>query len=171
MTTSVRKSVAPLFLTLMVILAGCAALRPKPEDMGITISAFTQKYGPPTSVTETNSGKRLVYSTGPYGKEAHFVDVDPNGRITAWQQVLTEDNFKRIQPNMSAQAVIDLLGPCSETHSLARNRGSVCSYRYRSPFCQWFSIELTAEGFVRSAGYLSDPRCDGGRFGLFRLQF
>jgi hypothetical protein len=170
MTTSVSKSVASL-LALIMTLVGCTALPPKPEDMGTAISVFTQKYGPPTAVTPTGSGKRLVYRTGPYGEETYFVDVEPTGRITAWQQVLTEDNFKKIQPNMPAQAVIDLLGPCSETRSLARNRGSVCSYRYRSPFCQWFSIELTAEGFVRSAGYLPDPRCDDSRFGLFRFQF
>ena len=96
MTPSVRKSVAPLFLTLMFILAGCTAFPPKPEDMGTTISAFTQKYGPPTGVTETRSGQRLVYRTGPYGEETYFVDVDPNGHIKAWQQVLTEDNFKKI---------------------------------------------------------------------------
>jgi hypothetical protein len=164
-------NVLPSLLLMLLTLAGCTALPPKQEDMGTTISAFTHKYGPPTDVTETSSGKRLVYRTGPYGEETYFVDVEPTGRITAWQQVLTEDNFKKIQPNMPAQAVIDLLGPCSETRSLARNRGSVCSYRYRSPFCQWFSIELTAEGLVRSAGYLPDPRCDDSRFGLFRFQF
>jgi hypothetical protein len=156
---------------LMFILAGCAALPPKPEDTGLSIAAFTQKYGSPTTVIEKAPSKRLVYRTGPYGEETYFVDVDENGRVTSWQQVLTEDNFKKIQPNMPAQAVIDLLGPCSETHSLARNRGSVYSYRYRSPFCQWFSIELTAEGFVRSAGYLPDPRCGDSRFGLFRFHF
>ena len=170
MTQFAGKLVAPL-LMLITALSGCTTLPPKAEDAGIDIAVFIQKYGAPFTVIQSGSGKRLVYRTGPFGEETYFVDADLNGRIMAWQQVLTEDNFKKVQPNMPAQAVMDLLGPCSETRSLARNRGSVCSYRYHSPFCQWFSIEITAEGFVRSAGYLPDPRCDDKRFGLFRFQF
>lgn len=164
-------ALVPLTLALSLAMVGCAALPPKPEDVGTQISTFTDKYGSPSAIIEGPSGRRLVYRTGPFGEETYFVDADPNGLVKVWQQVLTEENFKKIQPNMPAQAVYDLLGPCSDTFSLARNRGSVCSYRYHSPFCQWFSIEITAEGFVRSADYLPDPRCDDKRFKPFRFGF
>ena len=152
-------------------LVGCVALPPEKKDIRVGVTAFTEKYGPPTSVIETSAGKRLIYQTGPFGEETYFVDANADGLVVAWQQVLTEENFKKIATGMPLEEVKNLLGPCSETHSLARNRGSVCSYRYRNPFCHWFSIEITAEGVVRSAGYLPDPKCDDSRFGLFRFGF
>ena len=156
---------------ILVALAGCVALPPERMDIGMGVTAFTEKYGQPTSVVKTQAGKRLVYSTGPFGEETYFVDTNKDGLVVAWQQVLTEENFKRISTGMPLEDVKSLLGPCSETHSLARNRGSVCSYRYRNPFCHWFAIEITAEGVVRSAGFLPDPKCDDRRFGLFRFGF
>ena len=152
-------------------LTGCVALPPERIDIGIAVTVFTEKYGQPTSVIKTGTGERLVYSTGPFGEETYFVDTNADGLVVASQQVLTEENFKKISAGMPLGEVQNLLGPCSETRSLARNRGSVCSFRYRNPFCQWFSIEITTEGLVRSAGYLPDPKCDDSRFGLFRFRF
>ena len=166
-----KASFVSLLIGLALCLAGCTTLPPKQEDIGLGVTAFTQKYGVPSSVTQTNTGQRLVYRLGPFGEETYFVDANANGVVVAWQQVLTEENFKKIATGMPLEEVKNLLGPCSETHSLARNRGSVCSYRYRNPFCHWFSIEITAEGVVRSAGYLPDPKCDDSRFGLFRFGF
>jgi hypothetical protein len=161
-----------IFLTgIYLALAGCVALPPKKMDMGIAVKAFTEKYGQPTSVIKSRTGERLVYSTGPFGEETYFVDTNGDGLVVAWQQVLTEENFKKISTGMPLGEVQNLLGPCSETHSLARNRGTVCSFRYRNPFCQWFSIEIAQEGVVRSAGYLPDPKCDDSHFGLFRFGF
>ena len=152
-------------------LVGCVALPPEKKDIGVGVTAFTEKYGPPTSVIETSTGKKLIYWTGPFGEETYFVEVNTHHQVTSWRQVLTEENFRRVSPGLPLQKVTEILGPCSKTYSLARDRGSVCAYRYRNPFCHWFSIEITAEGTVRSAGYLSDPKCDDGRFGLFRFGF
>jgi hypothetical protein len=169
-------SMRPKLLTLFVAglafsLSGCTALPPKEGDIGIGLTSFIQKYGPPSSVFPFGDGKRLVYPAGPFGEETYFVESNAEGLVLSWRQVLTEENFKKVVPGMPSQEVTNLLGPCSVSRSLARNRGSVCSYRYRNPFCQWFSIEITSEGSVRSVGYLSDPKCDDSRLRLFRFNF
>ena len=156
---------------MLFALSGCVVLPPDKGDMGVGLTAFTEKYGQPTSVMNTSGGKRLIYWRGPFGEETYFVEVNANHQVISWRQVLTEENFKRVSAGQPFQEVTELLGPCSKTYSLARDRGSVCAYRYRNPFCQWFSVEVTAEGVVRSAGYLPDPKCNDGRLGLFRFGF
>ena len=37
---------------------------------------------------------------------------------------------------------------------------TVWSYRYASPFCQWFQVGLSEAGVVEDTGYGPDPICD-----------
>ena len=80
-----------------------------------------------------------------------------------FEQVLTEERFARVVPDMSVKDVAQLIGRSRSTSGLARNRGFVWSYRYENPFCQWFQVEFTNEGKVRSAGYGKPPECRVGR--------
>ena len=60
---------------------------------------------------------------------------------------------------MAQAEVLQRLGRPGEVQGLARSRGTVWSYRYENPFCQWFQVEISQERTVRSAGYGEPPEC------------
>lgn len=115
--------------------------------------------GPPTLMINAETGSRLIYARGPYGRHTYFVDFDHGGKLMQHTQVLTEENFKKILPEMTATDVERILGPSLEKRGLARNRGAVWAYRFETTFCIWFEIEFSAEGIVRSAGFGIPPEC------------
>lgn len=106
---------------------------------------------------------RLDFLRGPMGKHTYFVYFDAQGRSVRFEQVLTEERFSRVVPDMSVKDVAQLIGRSRSTSGLARDRGFVWSYRYENPLCQWFQVEFTNEGKVRSAGYSKPPECRVGR--------
>jgi hypothetical protein len=115
--------------------------------------------GKPAQDVQLTEGSRLVYPRGPYGRHTYFVDLNSQGLVTRWEQVLAEENFKRIQPNQTKAAVEALIGPSFIKTQLARNRGEVWAYRFETPFCIWFEIEFSAQYAVRSARYGFPPEC------------
>jgi hypothetical protein len=141
------------------LLTGCAGYSPGKAIVGKDRAAVIALMGKPTAEQHTILGSRLVYPRGPYGRHTYFVDIDKQGIVTRWEQVLTEENFKRIQPNMTEAGVEAFIGPSYIKTQLARNRGEVWAYRFETPFCIWFEIEFTAEQRVRSAGYGFPPEC------------
>ena len=105
--------------------------------------------------------KVLHFPRGPAGSHTYFVYLDDNDRVLRWEQVLTEDRFNSIQPGMTKDQIIQILGVTKIIHGLARNRGSVWHYRYETPHCKSFVIEFTPEDIIRSTEYRirSGRRC------------
>ena len=127
---------------------------------GLTADQLVAQMGPPeTRRAIDGGGTRLEFPRGPYGLHTWFVDLDATGRAVRAEQVLTEQNFNRINPGMSEDEVRRLLGRPGEVDGLARSRGTVWSYRFVNPFCRWFQVEISQERTVRSAGYGEPPEC------------
>ncbi len=67
--------------------------------------------GQPDAVWEEDSGTRvLAYPKGPMGARTWYFEVDESGTLIDYRQVLTEENFAKIQPGMSKDDVRYLLG-------------------------------------------------------------
>ncbi len=147
----------------MCLLSACSSYAPPDALTGMTIDAVVARMGKPDMERRTDSGSRLEFPRGPYGRQTWFVYFDVGGRASRAEQVLTEQNFQRVTPGMAQDAVSELLGRPGETYLLARNRGVVWNYRYENQICRWFQIELTPEKQVRSAGLGPLPECDPRR--------
>lgn len=143
------------------LLAACSAYAPPDDLVGLSRDALVARMGPPETQRQTASGTRLEFPRGPYGKHTWFVYLDAAGQAIRSEQVLMEQNFHRIQPGMTQDEVRQLLGRPGEVQGLGRARGEVWSYRYESPFCQWFQVELSQQHQVRSTGYSPPPECNG----------
>lgn len=147
-----------------LLLQSCVTYAPDVSMVGRSREEIIALMGPPdppaASPAEPN---RLDFPRGPMGKQTFFVYFDEQGKATHFVQVLTEERFSQIRPEMSVEEVVRLIGVSRSTFGLARERGFVWSYRYFSPFCQWFQIEFTKEGKVRSTGYSKPPECRVGR--------
>lgn len=148
-------------LLVLLPLAGCAIgqYAPSEKELGASRSQLEERMGKPTGEWETPGGKVLEYARGPYGKNTYLITLNRDQRVQQWSQVLTLEQFERIVPGMPADEVRRLIGRSFEVRSLARNRGEVWSYRFESVFCEWFEIELTQEGAVRSKGMGIPPEC------------
>ncbi|MES2877373.1 MAG: hypothetical protein V4713_03040 [Pseudomonadota bacterium] len=147
-----------LFLCSSLLLA-CSSYGPPAGLTGMSRDEVVARMGPPDMTRQMYTGSRLEFARGPLGKQTWFVDFDAAGRAIRAEQVLTEQNFNRIQVGMTQGVVLELLGKPHEVQVLGRGRGAVWGYRYENYVCQWFQIELTLEQQVRSAGYGVSPEC------------
>ena len=71
----------------------------------------------------------------------------------------TEARFNDIRAGMSAQQVLAQIGRPSTTWVIPRQYQVVWSYRYDSPFCQWFMVGVGPGDKVVDTAYGPDPLC------------
>ena len=152
---------APIALVALAT-AGCVGYGPQGLSRGAPEQAVVQRMGPPTGVyPRPEGGRRLEFARGPMGRHTFMVDLDPGGRVLQWEQVLTEARFNALQAGLSRQEVLYRLGRPSHEMHIPRRHERVWSYRYESPFCQWFQVSLdTRTDRVTQTGYNVDPLCD-----------
>jgi hypothetical protein len=146
-----------------LLLAACAGYGPSGVRPGDSADAVTKAMGAPTArYALPQGGTRLEFARGPFGKHTYMVDLDPQGRVTGWNQVLTEPNFESVRDGWSQDELLTRLGTPSHRRSGGRQGGEVWSYRYDAVFCQWFQVSVKG-GRVSGTGYGPDPLCDVDR--------
>jgi hypothetical protein len=145
--------------TLALGLTACAGYGPTDRMLGSSREQVIQLLGAPSTEKATPDGRVLMFPRGPFGKHTYFVYLNEDGMMTRWTQVLDEKNFALIQPGMTRDEVVSLIGEARDRFGLARDRGYVWNYRYVTPHCFWFQIEFTREDTVRSTGYGKPPEC------------
>ncbi len=115
--------------------------------------------GKPERINRYQYYQILHFPRGPAGSHTYFVYLDDNDHVLKWEQVLKVQRFDAIEPGMTVDEVVEILGATKITNGLARNRGYVWHYRYENHMCSSFVIEFTIENIVRSTEY----RIRGGR--------
>lgn len=150
----------PMIIAGLFMLSACSSYAPPAELVGVDRAAVVARMGPPERERPADGGTRLEFARGPYGHHTWFIYLDDAGKVTRAEQVLTEANFLRIVPGMAQEAVHQRLGRPNEEQVLGRARGVVWNYRFEGPFCQWFQVEIAADGTVRSTGYGTPPECE-----------
>lgn len=154
------KTCLALFLKVLSVflLTSCAGYAPHDKLVGQDRTALIAALGQPERETAAESYKKLHFVRGPYGWDTYFVYLDDTDRVLRWEQVLTEERFDTIRAGMTKEQVIETIGVSKITNGLARDRGYVWHYRYKTTQCRSFVIEFTPEHVVRSAGYLFRAR-------------
>jgi hypothetical protein len=152
---SAAKGIHAMRITMIVtaaagLLVACAGYAP-PSDMR---SSRTGRYQLPEGPV------RLEFARGPYGRHTYMVDLDAQGRVLQWDQVLDRRHFEVVVPGMTSDQLLRFIGRPSERMGMMRN-GQIWSWRYYNNDCLWWQAQLNAEGVVTSAGYGSAPGCDG----------
>jgi hypothetical protein len=149
------------WLMLCLLLTACSGYAPPDAVIGMSRDEVLARMGQPDLEPRLDQGVRLEFPRGPYGRHTWFVYFDASGRAIRTEQVLTEQNFTRINEGMPQDNVRQLLGRPGEVQVLGRARGVVWNYRYENNSCLWFQVELSLEQQVRSAGYGEPPECRG----------
>ncbi len=143
------------------LLAGCTSISPQSLAPGSSVADAQRALGTPTGrYVLPDAGTRLEYARGPYGKHTWMLDFDSRGGLVQANQVLTEARFNRVLKGMTRDEVLLAIGRPSEQSRLGFQRQTVLSYRYETPFCQWFQVGIDERGSVADTGYYPDPQCD-----------
>lgn len=146
------------------LLAACASYGPQSIPVGSPVAQVLERMGPATAEhqpppEQTLARSRLEFARGPMGKHTYMLDFDAQGRLLAWEQVLTEARFFKVQPGWSEAQVRGWLGTPSNVRSVGWRGEVVWSYRYESPFCVWFEVSLM-KASVLGTGNSPDPLCE-----------
>jgi hypothetical protein len=147
-------------------LTACAGYSPNDRMLGSSREQVIQVLGLPATEKSAPEGKVMMFTRGPFGRHTYFVYFNGDGSMTRWVQVLHEKNFALVQPGMTQDEVVSLIGEARVRTGLARDRGYVWNYRYVNPHCIWFQIEFTRDDTVRSVGYSKLPECRMARIDL-----
>ncbi len=146
-----------------ILLASCAGPGLTPLQAGLGEAELRQRWGEPTGRHALDGGVRLEYALGPAGLQTWMVELDAQGRVLRWQQVLDWRHLEQVQaslPGMRREELLRTLGRPGHVRSGGRQGGEVWSWRHDSPFCLWFQASLADDGRVTDAAFAPDPACD-----------
>jgi len=147
--------------SLGALVAACASTGAQNYPQGSNASTVIQGMGRPTEEHRLASGgRRLEYAGGTYGRKTYMFDFDASDRLVNVEQVLDEAHFNAIRSGMTSGEVLTQIGRPSTTWPIAWQRQTVWSYRYETPFCQWFMVGVGPENRVVDTAYGPDPLCD-----------
>lgn len=144
----------PALILATGLLAGCAsAWNALDFAPGTPQSEVTARAGRPTRVVPLpNGGRRLQYSMQPFGQYAFDVDFDAGGRLLQSRQVLTLNNFNRIEPGQwTRQDILDEFGPPATVDGVASWNGPIWTYRWNDGSDMFYWVYFDNQGIVRRA--------------------
>jgi hypothetical protein len=150
---------------LAMALAACATPKDQQFPKGSNVDTVLRGMGRPTGEHALPSGgRRLEYAGGAYGIKTYMFDFDAGGQLVAVEQVRDEPHFNSIKAGMTQADVLARIGQPATTWPIAWQRQTVWSYRYETPFCQWFMVGMGNDGRVVDTAYGPDPLCDRDSF-------
>jgi hypothetical protein len=87
--------------------------------------------GPPLGEYANADGSRtLAYSPGVYSGQTYLAEVDPSGAVRGVRQALVEESFQQIEPGMTRDEVLRLLGPPVDSMTFPRKQEVSWEYRF-----------------------------------------
>lgn len=127
-----RRGWAAAALLALGLLGACDYIAEKKLSAGESTEADVRRYmGEPEMIWEEQDGSRtLEYPRGPLGTETYFVVIGADGRYRSITQVLSEENFRKVQPGMTRDEVRQILGKPGEITRYKRQNEEVWSWRY-----------------------------------------
>lgn len=153
-----------LAAVLTAVLAGVAACTAdnvtKLEEGVSTEVEVRRQFGDPVTVTVLPDGTRVLdYPRQPEGWTNYVIRIGSDGKMSSLRQLLSDDNFARVQPGMTAQQVRDLLGRPAEQKRFDLRKEEVWSWRYKPVNeSRLFSVTFGPDGRVLGTAKADDPR-------------
>jgi hypothetical protein len=105
---------------------------------------------PANEFANADGSKRLAYPHGPLGTQTYMADVGTDGILKAVTPVLRDETFYRIQPGLTRDDILRMIGPPGETMAFPRLGQVAWDYRYQDTwgYQAIFSVMFDANGIV-----------------------
>jgi outer membrane protein assembly factor BamE (lipoprotein component of BamABCDE complex) len=150
-----------LLVGLLVILGACDPQRVSKLEEGVSTEVeVRQQFGDPVTLTVGPDGtKTLDYPRQPEGWTNYVIQIGPDGKMSSLRQLLTADNFARVQPGLGQQEVRKLLGRPAQQQRFDLKKEEVWDWRFKlGQESKLFSVTFNTEGKVTATGVGDDPR-------------
>jgi hypothetical protein len=160
-TTLAKPAVA---LALTLALSACAPLVRRAPAAGTPLAEVTARLGRPTAVYPApDGGQVLEYRGQPMGQFQHMARIGADGRLLSYDQVLTTENFARVEiGHWNKDDILRHFGRPAEVSRERVNDDEVWSYRYKEKgvWDSLMNITFTKLGVVRRMDNSPDPVLD-----------
>ena len=150
-----------LLVGLLVILGACDPQRVSKLEEGVSTEVeVRQQFGDPVTLTVGPDGtKTLDYPRQPEGWTNYVIQIGPDGKMSSLRQLLTADNFARVQPGLGQQEVRNLLGRPAKQQRFDLKKEEVWDWRFKNgQESRMFSVTFNTEGKVTATGVGDDSR-------------
>src|SRR5688572_27665865 len=106
-----RIGTAAALLAVVMGLAGCDPQRIDELEEGVSTEADVRaRFGEPENIWDVPNGRVLEYNRQPQGQKNYMITIGADGKMSALRQVLTPENFARVQPGMMMEDLRKMLG-------------------------------------------------------------
>ena len=97
---------------LLLALAGCDQQAIKELEEGVATEADVRaRFGEPEKIWDApDGGRTFEYNRQPAGHRNYMITIGADGKMSALRQVLTPQNFAKVQPGMMMEEVRKMLG-------------------------------------------------------------
>jgi len=115
------KRLIPLLLAAAALLWGCDAQRIAKLEEGVSTEADVRaQFGEPKQILEAADGSKVLsYPRQPEGWTNYQIVIGTDGKLASLRQLLTPENFAKVQPGMTQDEVRRLLGQHAKQMSYA----------------------------------------------------
>ncbi|HEY1092860.1 MAG TPA: outer membrane protein assembly factor BamE [Burkholderiaceae bacterium] len=162
-----RGSVLAGALVGALLLAACDPQRIDALEEGVATEADVRKqFGEPEKIWDAPGGGRIFeYSRQPAGHRNYMITIGTDGKMSALRQVLTPENFAKVQPGMMMEDVRKLLGKPMKITPYDLKREVVYDWRYLEPpnTSMVFSVVFNTDYRVLRTGSALDPQAPENR--------
>lgn len=130
-----RIGVAAVWLAAVAALvAGCDSQRIEQLEEGVSTEADVRaRFGEPENVWDAPGGRVFEYNRQPQGQKNYMVTIGADGKMSALRQVLTPENFARVQPGMMMEDLRKMLGKPAKVTPYALRRETEWEWRWVQP--------------------------------------
>jgi len=121
-------------LATLIGLAGCDPQRISELEEGVSTEADVRaRFGEPENVWDVPNGRVLEFNRQPQGQKNYMITIGADGKMSALRQVLTPENFAKVQPGMMMEDLRKLLGKPAKVTPYALKRETEWEWRWVQP--------------------------------------
>jgi len=143
----------------LALLAGCDPQRIDRLEEGVSTEADVRaQFGEPEAVWDVPGGRMLEYNRQPAGQKNYMITIGADGKMSALRQVLTPENFARVQPGMPMEDLRRLLGKPAKVTRYALKQETEWEWRWLQPpdTAMVFTAVLNEHQYVLRSGSSPD---------------
>lgn len=145
---------ARITIFLALLLASCASYNGSSLRPGVSTEAeLRQLMGEPAMQFANGDGSRqLAYPRGPLGTQTFMAHVSRDGIVEVVEPVLGDGTFNAIQPGLTQDEVLRMIGPPRDTMAFPRLGHVAWDYKYQDTwgYPAIFSVTFDRDGRVVS---------------------